>query len=384
MRPAGNEIATVIDVFGKPFVERCHPNTYTLHTLDMLRQCRTAALGGHVDKCDSCGKKRISYDSCRNRHCPKCQAAKQAFWVEDRMLDALPVKYFHVVFTVPHELNEVCLEDSRWFYDALFECVWHTLQGFGYSHYGVGGGAICILHTWGQNLSLHPHIHCLVPAAGLTLKGSMKRIAKEGKYLYPVRMLSVVFRGKLLGKLKRKLSEKGLLSQYQPVIDILYQKPWVVHCEPPFGSPAHIVKYLGQYTHRVAISNQRILHIDNQGVTFRMKDYTDNGKQKTIRLDGVEFLRRFCMHFLPKRFVRIRHYGILSSKVKRTIKPVSKDQKTVAKETVQQRFLRLTGHDVCQCPFCKKGKMKVVEALPKIRSPGLLQFATKLYQTACL
>jgi len=165
------------------------------------------------------------------------------------------------------------------------------------------------------------------------------------------------------------------------VIDKLYKKPWVVDCEPPFGSPEHIVKYLGQYTHRVAISNQRILHIDNEGVTFRMKDYADNSKQKTIRLDGVAFLRRFCMHFLPKRFVRIRYYGIASSKIKRAIKPLSKEQKAVAREAVQQRLLRLTGYDVYQCPFCKKGKMKIVEVLPKIRSPGFFSFAQKHRKT---
>jgi len=370
MQDTGNGLAQIIGRFAPQYIEKYQPNSFIVRTLDALQKCRTPALGGHIERCDCCHRERTSYNSCRNRHCPKCQAAKQAFWVEDRMKDALPVKYFHVVFTVPHELNPLCMSDSAWFYNALFECVWHTLQGFGYSHYGVESGAICVLHTWGQNLSLHPHIHCLVPAAGLSLKGNLKRITKQGKYIYPVKMLSPVFRGKFLGKIKRHLITLNLLSEYQALLDQLWRKPWVVHCEPPFGSPAHIVKYLSQYTHRVAISNQRIHTIDKHGVTFQMKDYTDQGKQKTTQLDGVEFLHRFSLHILPKGFVRIRYYGILSSKIKKELLPEKlKTVEVTIKETPQDRLKRLTHFDVYQCPYCRKGRMLVVEVLPKIRSP---------------
>ena len=368
MQDKGNGLAQIIGRFAAQYIERYQPNSFIVRTLDALQKCRTPALGGHIERCNCCGRERISYNSCRNRHCPKCQAAKQAFWVEDRMRDALPVKYFHVVFTVPHELNALCMTDSAWFYNAMFQCVWQTLQGFGYSHYGVESGAICVLHTWGQNLSLHPHIHCLVPAAGLTLKGNLKRIAKQGKYLYPVKMLSTVFRGKLLGKLKQHLAGLKQLGEYQSLLDQLWHKPWVVHCEPPFGSPAHIVKYLGQYTHRVAIGNQRIQNIDKDGVSFQMKDYADQGRQKMAHLDGVEFLHRFSLHILPKRFVRIRYFGILGSKMKRELKP-EKQKTVVLTETSQERLKRLTQFDVYQCPYCKKGRMHVVEILPKIRSP---------------
>lgn len=376
MRQKANELAQIISRFAEPYLEKYQPNSFTIRTLDALQKCRTSALGGHKERCDCCGYQRISYNSCRNRHCPKCQAVKQAFWVEDRMKNALEVKYFHVVFTTPHELNTLCMRDSAWFYNTMFQCVWQTLQGFGYSHYGVESGAICVLHTWGQNLSLHPHIHCLVPAAGLTLKGKLKRITREGKFLYPVRMLSTVFRGKMLGKIKRQLIDKGLLSEYQSLLDKLWNKSWVVDCEPPFGSPEHIVKYLGQYTHRVAISNQRIQSIDDDGVSFYMKDYADNGRQKLTHLSGIEFLHRFCLHILPSRFVRIRYYGILSSKLKKELQP--ENQITVSqKETSQERLKRLTNFDICQCPRCKKGRMQIIEELPRIRSPNNVLYPYK-------
>jgi len=372
-----HEVSHIINRFGSQYVEQCQPNSFTLRTLDALHKCRTASLGGHKDACDCCGKERISYNSCGNRHCPKCQANKQALWVEDRMNDAMDVKYFHVVFTVPEALNHVCLLDSKRFYSAMFECVWSVLQTFGYSHYGVESGAICVLHTWGQNLSLHPHIHCIVPAAGLTLKGNLKHITKQGKYLYPVRMLSAVFRGKLLEKIKRQLKQSNQLPLYQSLLDQLWKKPWVVYCEPPLGNAQQIVKYLGQYTHRVAISNQRIQKIDDSGVTFFYKDYKDNSKKKLTRLSGVEFLRRFCMHILPYRFVKIRYYGILSTKQKDQLKPLeAKKLETKVKESKQERIVRLTGFDQVQCPFCKTGIMHTVELLPRIRSPGNVLFKT--------
>src|ERR1035437_496011 len=198
------EVAQIIKQFGAAYVAQCKPNSYTLRTLDALQQCRTKTYGGHRDTCDSCGKERFSYNSCGNRHCPKCQISKQLLWADDRMNDALNVKYFHVVFTVPDLLHEICLLDSKTFYSNMFACVWDTLRTFGYTNYAAETGGICLLHTWGQQLSLHPHIHCLVPSAGLTLQGKMKPIGNEGKYLYSVLQLSATFRGKLLQKLKEQ------------------------------------------------------------------------------------------------------------------------------------------------------------------------------------
>jgi hypothetical protein len=365
------EIASVIKRFGADYRVQHQPNHYQLTVLNALQQCRTAELGGHRDVCDACGHERFSYNSCGNRHCPKCQVARQMVWAEDRMRDALDVKHFHIVFTVPEELNAICITDNLFFYNALFAATWETLQSFGYSHYGVETGAICVLHTWGQNLSLHPHIHCIVPAAGLTLRGQLKLIGKEGKYLYPVPQLSVAFRGKLLQKIRLNLKKKNLLTRYQTTIDRCYAKPWVVYCEPPLGNARQIVNYLGQYTHRVAISNTRIKNIDGQGVTFAYKDYRNDAGQRLMTLDGVEFLRRFVMHILPKRFVKIRYFGILGSKYKEQLKPFKQKPDFIQEvETKQQRIVRLTGYDPCLCPVCKKGNMQPVEILPRIRSPG--------------
>jgi hypothetical protein len=372
MERTAYELSQIIEQFGAAFVEQCNPNTYTVRVLDALQQCRTQALGGHKEKCDnqSCGHERFSYNSCGNRHCPKCQTSKQAVWAEDRMLDALNVKYFHVVFTVPDLLHPISLLDSKAFYSAMFECVWSTLRTFGYTHYGVETGAICLLHTWGKQLSLHPHLHCLVPAAGLTLQGKLKRITKNGKYLYDVHQLSATFKGKLLQKLKLQLKKNNQLPQYQQTIDACYGKPWVVHCESPLGNAKQIVGYLAQYIHRVAISNSNIKHIDASGVSFLYKDYKDKANMKPTHLTGVEFLRRFCMHILPLRFVKIRYYGILGSRYKKEVEPL-KDKPDLTKpvETKQQRMVRLTGFDPCKCPRCKTGVMITIGELPKIRSP---------------
>ena len=366
------ELATVIKRYGAAFVAQCNPNVFQLNVLNSLQLCRTAPLGGHKDKCDntSCGHEHYSYNSCGNRHCPKCQLTKQMLWAEDRMRDSLNVKHFHIVFTVPDELNPVCLADSAYFYESLFACAKETLAAFGYSHYGVETGAICVLHTWGQNLSLHPHLHCIVPAAGLTPLGKLKAIGNQGKYLYPVRQLSVVFRSKLLEALKRNLKKKGRLAEFQSVIERSYAKPWVVYSEASLGNARQVINYLGKYTHRVAITNMRIKNIDERGVTFSYKDYADKANQKLMTLTGVEFLRRFCMHILPKRFVKIRYFGILTSAYREQVGSLkTKPDIFQLTETREQRIKRLTGFDNCKCPKCKTGTMQAIETLPPIRSP---------------
>lgn len=364
------EVADVIRRFGKQFLLSCHPNRYQQKVLYTLALCRTATLGYHKDVCDSCGKERISYNSCGNRHCPKCQSVYQAFWIENLLEMTLPVKHYHIVFTVPHELNAVAMIDSRQFYRLLFASVWDILHSFGYTHFGVESGAVMVLHTWGQNLSLHPHLHCIVPAAGLSLAGKMKHIGKGGKYLYPVTQLSLAFRGKMMDSIKRWLRKKALWDQHQTLMNTAWGKPWNVHCEPAFGKPEQVVRYLGQYTHRVAISNHRIINIDDNGVKFVHKDYRDNAKQKPVTLNGEEFLRRFCQHILPARFVKIRYYGLYSSRFRAVQHKGSPKMLIKPKETAAERIKRLTGFDICLCPFCKKGRMKIVEVVPRIRSPG--------------
>jgi len=366
----GYEVAQIIERFGDDFVKEHQPNTWTTRTLNALKICRTAALGGHKDRCNHCGKIRVSYNSCRNRHCPKCQGSKQAFWIEDVSRRIIDTKYFHVVFTVPEQLNVICLLGSRKFYSILFQSVWQSLRTFGYTHYGVETGALAILHTWGQNLSLHPHIHCLVPAAGIDLLGDIKKITKKGKYLYPVEKLSIEFRSNMMRRLKKQLRVNNQLLEYQTLIDKVWAKDWVVYSEPSFADANRVIRYLGQYTHRVAISDQRIRHIDQNSVSFFYKDYADGEKRKLTKLTGIEFLRRFAMHILPKGFVKVRYYGVLSNRYSKQTAMYRKPQVIIKNETAQERILRLTGFDVYKCPFCKKGQMHTVEIIPKIRSPG--------------
>jgi hypothetical protein len=368
------EVAHVIKQFAKPFVQRYNPNAYQLRILNAISMCRTSALGGHASACDCCGTISVSYNSCRNRHCPKCQVSKQAIWVDDLMQATLDVKHYHIVFTVPHLLNDICIHDSAAFYNRLFACAWDTLRHFGYKHFGSETGAVCVLHTWGQNLSLHPHVHCIVPAAGISLAGNWKKIGRGGKYLYPVRLLSVDFRSHFLKSTKKWLKAGNLISKYQYVLNEAWEKPWVVFCEPSMAKPGHVIKYLGNYTHRVAISNSRILNIDDKSVTFLHKDYADNARQKPVKMDGVEFLRRFCLHILPKRFVKIRRFGIYSSPYKAIIlknrpKP---DIDTFIKRTTAEKVLLLTGFDVSLCPVCKEGRLHRIEEIPRARSPDSL------------
>jgi len=379
MRPQ-YELAGVINRFGSALLARTKLTPLQLRVLDKIARCRTAALGGHEEACEDCGTVRYSYNSCGDRHCPKCQATKQAFWIEDLMESTLAVKHYHIVFTLPHQLNAVCLHNQRMYYRVLFASVWNTLRSFGYTHYGVETGAVAVLHTWGQNLSLHPHIHCIVPAVGYTLDGKWKNIGSSGKYLYPVHQLSRAFKGKFLDSLKRALRKQDELSLFNDRVQQAYKNPWVVHCEPSLASAGHVVKYLGQYTHRVAITNRRIVNIANGKVSFLAKDYRDRSINKQVTLDGVEFLRRFTLHILPRRFVKIRRYGLYNPTLIRNHKlqfaPEEKpDIQTIinkqkAPETTLERIARLTGINPGRCPVCKTGRMVVTRQLPRIRSPA--------------
>lgn len=372
-----HELADVVQRFGKQLTAKEMLSAQQIKTLHNIVQCRTSPLGGHEEQCNCCSRVRYSYNSCNDRHCPKCQSSKQAIWVDELIQDTLPVRHYHIIFTVPHCLNKICLWDAALYYKLLFNAVWRTLHSFGYTHYGVESGAVAILHSWGQNISLHPHIHCIVPSAGYSLKGEWKYIGK-GNYLYPVHELSKTFKGKFLDSLKRKLRKIDLPNAFEDQIEDAYDAGWVVFSEASLAGAEHVIRYLGQYTHRVAISNHRILNINHTHVTFIAKDYRDRAIKKPVRMRGVEFLRRFCQHVMPKGFVRIRRFGIYNHTTKRRLSlqfvpqespVILKLKKRDGSETKLERIKRLTGVDIGQCPYCKKGQMRVVREIPRIRSP---------------
>jgi hypothetical protein len=306
---------TLADVVRK--YRQAYEQTHGLYSteraiLNAIERCRTAELGGHIDHCRDCGRERPSYNSCHNRHCPTCPAVPQAKWIAGRLQRVLPTHYFHVVFTLPAELRGTTNANRELVYDLLFRCASETLLEFGRDPERLGGeiGVTAVLHTWARDLTYHPHAHCIVTGGALSHDGATW-FAAPPKYLFPVDALGIVFRGKFLDGL-RQLEQKRRLRVSNPkrfasMVAALYRKDWNVHCKRPFGGPEQVIKYLGQYTHRVAISNQRLVTIDERGVTFRTK----SGKK--ITLDGVTFLSRWLSHVLPRGFVKIRHFGLMSS-----------------------------------------------------------------------
>jgi hypothetical protein len=322
------EVADLIRAQGDRFLDR-YRSSFSFQQLKVFRaiqNCRTAALGGHLDSCSRCGHQAISYNSCRNRHCPKCQAQARQRWLAAREQEVLPSTYFHIVFSVPQELNVLALENPRCFYDLLFAAASATLLEVAASPKWLGAeiGIIAILHTWGQNLLLHPHIHCVVPAGGLAPDHSQWMPTKRDFFL-PIPVLRKRFRGKFIAGLRRlrqrrKLCCSGPASvladrkQFAKLVRRLHLRRWVVYAKAPFGGPVQVLRYLGRYTHRVAISNHRLVAFDGKRVSFRWKDYAHGSEQKVMTLDATEFLRRFFLHVLPKGFVRIRHFGFLTNR----------------------------------------------------------------------
>ena len=322
------EVADLIRAQGNRFLDR-YRSSFSFQQLKVLRaiqNCRTAALGGHLDLCSRCGHQAISYNSCRNRHCPKCQTQARQRWLAARQQEVLPTAYFHVVFSVPHELNVLALENPRCFYDLLFTAASATLLEVAANPKRLGAeiGVVAILHTWGQNLLLHPHIHCVVPAGGLAPDHS-RWISAKRHFFLPIPVLRKVFRGKFVAGLKRlrqggKLCRSGPAAlfadpkQFAKLLRRLRLRRWVVYAKAPFGGPLQVLRYLGRYTHRVAISNHRLIAFDGERVSFQWKDYADGSAQKVMTLAATEFLRRFFLHVLPKGFVRIRHFGFLANR----------------------------------------------------------------------
>ena len=353
------EVANVLDAYWLQVEQWASINRWQLRTLSALRRCRTAAQGSHVDGCSSCGHLRISYNSCRNRHCPKCQGKQREQWIQNREADLLPVPYFHVVFTLPDTLHQLCLHEPATMYNTLFDAVWETINCFGKDAKWLGAqtGMIAILHTWGQTMSLHPHLHCIVPGGGLTNQNKWRTAKSEGKYLFNVKAMSSVFRGKFIEQLKKRLPQ-----HITPALtDGLYKQPWVVFAKKPFDSPHSVIEYLGRYTHKIAISNHRLQKQENGKVDFTYKDYKQGAATKTMQLDGMEFIRRFSLHILPKGFVRIRHYGILSSSSKKRKAELIKAQLPAIKIPAYIKpKAKPEPYNPKQCPCCKKDTMQTI------------------------
>lgn len=323
------EVADIIRAAGDRFVEGNRSWLRWMHikVLNAIERCRTAALGGHKDRCARCGyAAAISYNSCRNRHCPKCQTRAREQWLAQRSRDLLPVRYVHVVFTLPHELALLALQNKRLLYGLLFRASAETLMEIAADpkHLGAEIGFLSVLHTWGQNLLAHPHVHCVIPAGGLAPDHS-HWIRPRYPFFLPVKVLSRVFRGKFVAGLKsafaqNKLDFHGTLQAltnpkaFHSFLRTLFRNDWVVYAKPPFGGPEHVLQYLARYTHRVAISNHRLLSFADGKVTFRWKDYAHGNKKRKMTLSAEEFLRRFLLHVLPRGFVRIRHFGLLANR----------------------------------------------------------------------
>jgi predicted Zn-ribbon and HTH transcriptional regulator len=362
------EVADILRAQGDRFLNRYRSgfDFQQLKAFRAIQRCRTAALGGHRDACQSCGYQAISYNSCRNRHCPKCQVQARERWLTARERELLDTTYFHVVFTVPHELNVLALENPRLFYDQLFAASAQTLVEIASDpkHLGAEIGVIAILHTWGQNLLLHPHIHCVIPAGGLSLD-HRRWLRPRYPFFLPVRVLSRVFRGKFLTRLKQLHRRKKLQcagpaaaladhKQFAKLLRRLHRHDWVVYAKPAFGGPMQVMRYLGRYTHRVAISNHRLLVFNQERVTFRWKDYAHGGKQGQMTLVATEFLRRFFLHVLPKGFVRIRHFGFLANRFRACRLALSRQ--LLASGSSTEQHIRAHGvpdsSSLWHCPRC--------------------------------
>lgn len=384
MRPPRHEVAEVF--------RTCQDELSTLHrassaewrVLSDLTACRTAVLGGHRLRCDACGHHEISYNSCRNRHCPKCQASKQAAWHEAQCAHLLEVPYFHIVFTLPQELGPVALQNKRTLYGLLFRAASETLTTIAGDpkHLGARIGFTAVLHTWGQTLVHHPHVHCVVPGGGLSPDGD-RWIPARAQFFLPVRVLSRLFRKKYLAYL-RQAYQKGALVFGGPLQELrdphaweaflgpLSGVEWVVYAKPPFGSPEQVLKYLARYTHRVAISNARLVSVTSDHVSFRYKDYRKGSAKGVMRLTTAEFTRRFLLHVLPCAFVRIRHFGFLSNRSRkeklalcRTLLGSTAPGQTDSAESESPAADEPPGD---RCPVCQDGHMIVVTPLPPARA----------------
>ena len=375
------ELADVFRLYGETY-RRNHPLPVScLQVMRAVESCRTAALGGHLERCDTCGFSRPVYNSCRNRHCPKCQALAKARWLQARQKELLPVTYFHLVFTLPHELNPLALANKKRVFDILFQAVSRTLLTFGRHELGGALGFTTILHTWDQTLRNHIHLHCAVPGGALSSDGR-RWVPARPDFLFPVKALSALFRGKFLAHLKKANAQGALrlppcsADGFDSLIASLYQHPWVVYSKPAFAGPQAVLDYFGRYTHRIAISNNRIVAVDKDTVAFLYRDRRDNNRNKVMSLPAQEFIRRFLLHVLPASFVRIRHFGFLANRRKtndlvrcRELLGDLEAPPPPSPLTTQDLFAHLTGRRLDQCPLCPMGRMLILQEIPPAPLP---------------
>jgi hypothetical protein len=384
------EVADVFRRYGAAYRQRLGALLSTAHRRVMaaIEACRTAILGGHLEVCDHCGQQRIRFNSCSNRHCPKCQSLARTEWIQDRQSELLNTQYFHVVFTVPEEIADIALQNKRTVYGILFRATAQTLQTIAADpkHLGATIGFFAVLHTWGQNLLHHPHLHCVVAGGGLSPDGARWISCRPGFFL-PVRVLSRLFR-RLFLKYLEKAFDSGRLHffgslerlrdahEFRSYIAPLQETAWIVYAKPPFGGPQKVLDYVGRYTHRVAISNNRLLDVEQGQVTFQWKDYRHNDRQRTMTLLAEEFIRRFLIHVLPDGFQRIRYYGFLGNRHREQKLALCRQllgMPAVDSEAppggqpsdyeYQALYEKLTGSSLRQCPICCQGRMVVVEIL---------------------
>jgi hypothetical protein len=373
------EVADIVRAQGNRFIENNSRWIHWTHrkVLQAIARCRTASLGGHRDQCSRCGYRAISYNSCRNRHCPKCQNGARDKWVAARQNELLAVAYVHVVFTLPQQLSPLMLQNKKVLYDLLFRASAETLRQVARDpkHLGAEIGFLSVLHTWGQNLLHHPHVHCVIPAGGLTAD-HRHWIHPRYQFFLPVRVLAQVFRGKFVAGLRQafrqgRLTFAGTLKPlenekaFHSFLRTLFRQNWVVYAKPPFGGPQHVIGYLARYTHRVAISNHRLLAFVQDRVTFRWKDYAHGNQKKKMTLSSQEFLRRFLLHVLPRGFVRIRFFGFLANRCRATLLPhcrlLLRDNPQPRTTAVTHVSPRPTGF---RCPLCA-GPMMILETFPR-------------------
>jgi hypothetical protein len=392
-RPA-LEVADIFRQYAEPYLTSHGASPQQRRVLRDIQACRTAALGGHVEQCDRCGHQAISYNSCRNRHCPKCQGPARARWLEARAGELLAVPYFHVVFTLPGTLAPLALQNPVVVYTLLFRAVAATLLEVAANPKRLGAriGFLTVLHTWGQNLMHHPHIHCVVPAGGLSPDGA-RWVAGRADFFLPVRILSRVFRGKFIALLKTawQRGELRFYGQLEPLatpaamarlLDQSVAHEWVVYAKPPFGGPAQVLKYLARYTHRVAISNRRLLGLENGKVTFRWKDYAHDNKPSVMTLEATEFMRRFLLHVMPRSFVRIRYYGFMANghraaHLRRCRQLLGRSKAPEPeKQADPDRPAKPDEDWAACCPACQQGRMRIVGLLGQPYGQALLQTST--------
>jgi Putative transposase/Transposase zinc-binding domain len=389
------EVAAIVRRHGERFLEthRAWVTGRHRHVLRAIAQCRTAALGGHRDRCDRCAQPALSYNSCRNRHCPKCLTSARNAWVTAREHELLPVGYVHVVFTVPEPLARLALANKRVAYDLLFRATAATLLQVAANPKRLGAaiGGLMVLHTWGQRLQHHPHVHCVVPAGGRA-PNRTRWIHARPTFFLPVKVLRTVFRGKVVAGLReafadRRLTFPGTLqalgsdTAFRAWLRSLHQQPWVVYAKPPFGSPAHVLHYLARYTHRVAISNHRLVAVTDETVAFRWKDYRHGSQVRTLTLDVDEFLRRFLLHVLPKGFVRIRYFGFLASRCRTRELAQCRQALAVAPPSPDEPLVAITPQSWWPCPRCG-APMRIVERLTARQLLLGALLATIVYDTS--